>query len=338
MPGSLDVLSDVLRVVRLSGAVLFRCEFSDPWAVRTPEPAELARMLLPGARQLMLFHLVAQGRYWIGLHGQEPLQAEEGDILVFPYGDAHTIASDPALKPEPISGLLGAAMRKGGLPVCIAGGGGEATHLVCGFLHCDELLFNPLCKGLPSLIYAKTSAEPAMSFLSASVRHAISEAGTAQPGNACLLSRLSELLFIEVLRRHIAGLPPGAVGWLAALNDPVVGRALQLMHAQPAHPWSVDAIARQCATSRSLLAARFKALLGAPPMHYLACWRLQLAAQMLREGDLGISAIAERAGYDSEPAFNRAFKRYAGMPPATWRQANQGSSRASTPSESSVSR
>ena len=319
LPGALDVLSDVLRVVRLSGAVLFRCEFSVPWAVKTPAPAELARLLLPEARQLMLFHLVAEGRCWIQLEGSERLQVEAGDIVVFPYGDAHAMASDLSIKPAPIAGLLGAALQREGMPVCVAGGGGDETHLVCGFLHCDELLFNPLCKALPALIHARSKGEPAMSFLAATVRHTINQAGAAQPGNACLLSRLSELLFIEVLRRHIAGLPPGTVGWLAALNDPVVGRVLQLMHARPAHPWTVDSLARQCATSRSLLAARFKALLGQPLMHYLACWRLQLAAEMLRDGAHGIAAIAARSGYESEPAFNRAFKRYAGDPPATWR-------------------
>jgi AraC-like DNA-binding protein len=320
MPAAaVDVLSDVLRVVRLSGAVLFRCEFSLPWAVVTPDPGELARLLLPGAKQLMLFHLVAKGRCWIRLQGGEPFRADTGDVVVFPYGDAHAMASDLSMKPAPIARLLGASTQKGAMRVCVAGGGGEETELVCGFLHCDELLFNPLCKALPSVIHVKSASEPGISFLAATVRHTISEAGAAQPGNTCLLSRLSELLFIEALRRHIAGLPPGTVGWLAALNDPVVGRALQLMHAQPAHPWTVDRLARECASSRSLLAAQFKALLGQPPMRYLASWRLQLAAEMLREGAQGIAAIAARTGYDSEPAFNRAFKRYAGQPPAAWR-------------------
>lgn len=318
-PASLDVLSDVLRVVRLSGAVLFRCEFSVPWAVKSPQAAELARMLMPAAKQLMLFHLVAQGRCMIELDGQAPFLAQNGDLVVFPYGDAHVAASDLSMKPAPIALLLGASELRGAMRVCTAGGGGEPTELVCGFLHCDELLFNPLCKALPSVIHVRSEGEPGISFLAATVRHTISEAGAAQPGNTCLLSRLAELLFIEALRRHIAGLPPGAVGWLAALNDPMVGRALQLMHADPAHPWTVERLARQCGTSRSLLAAQFKALLGQPPMRYLACWRLQLAAEMLREGGQGIATIAERAGYDSEPAFNRAFKRHAGQPPAAWR-------------------
>ena len=139
----------------------------------------------------MLFHLVAEGRCWIGLEGHEPLQLETGDIVVFPYGDAHVISSDPALEPVPLTNLLGAAMQRQGMPVCVAGGGGEETRFVCGFLHCDELLFNPLCKALPPLIHARTEGEPAMSFLAATVRYTISEAGAAQPGNTCLLSRLS---------------------------------------------------------------------------------------------------------------------------------------------------
>jgi AraC family transcriptional regulator, alkane utilization regulator len=313
-----DALSDVLRVVRLSGVILFRCDMTAPWAIAASQSAPLARALLPGAKQLMPFHLVSEGRCWIALAG-ERRELHAGDVVVLPYGDAHTMASDLSLKPTQIAGLLGSAKQEGALRVCVAGGGGERVALVCGFVHCDELLFNPLCKGLPTLLHVRGEGAPAIAHLAATVRHSLGEAGASQPGNACLLSRLSELLFIEVLRRHIAGLPSGAVGWLAALNDPIVGRALQLMHQSPAHGWTVDSLARQCATSRSLLAARFKVLLGQPPMQYLACWRLQLAAEMLREGVQGMAAVAARAGYESESAFNRAFKRYAGEPPATWR-------------------
>jgi AraC-like DNA-binding protein len=323
-PIPLDVLSDVLRVVRLSGAVLFRGDFSAPWAVRTPEPTELARMLLPGARQLLLFHLVAEGRCWIKLDKEGPLQFEPGDIAVFPYGDTHVMASDPSIEPTPCAGLLQAAASREGLPIVAHGGGGEPTRMVCGFVHCDELLFNPLCRGLPPIIHVRTGAEQATTLLAATARHIIGEAQTAQAGTGCLLARLSELLFIEVLRRWMAGLAPQTVGWLSALNDPTVGRALQLMHANPAEPWTVDRLAHQVGASRSLLADRFRSLLGQPPMHYLTCWRLQLAADMLRSGDHGMAVIADRVGYESEAAFNRAFKRYAGQPPATWRARRLG--------------
>ena len=319
MAAPLDVLSDVLRVVRLSGAVLFRGELTAPWAMKTPEAGELARVLMPGAKQLMLFHLITEGHCWIDLEGTGQLDLQAGDIAVFPYGDSHTMASDLSTEAVPVARVLRGAVLKDGVPVCEVGGGGEQTRIVCGFLHCDELLFNPLCKALPPLIHARSEDAPAISLLAATVRHAIYQSGGAQPGNTCLLSRLSELLFIEVLRRHIASLPSGVAGWLGALNDPIVGRALQLVHADPAYPWTVVSLARECATSRSLLAARFKEMLGQPPMRYLASWRLQLAAEMLRDGALGIAAIAERAGYESEPAFNRAFKRHAGEPPATWR-------------------
>jgi len=324
MPGPLDVLSDVLRVVRLSGAILFRGELAAPWAMKTPEAGDLAKVLMPGAKQLMLFHLIAEGHCWIDLEGTGKVDLQAGDVAVFPYGDSHTMASDLSTQPVPVASVLRGAVVKDGIPVCEVGGGGEQTRIVCGFLHSDELLFNPLCKALPPLIRVRSEDAPAISLLAASVRHAIYQSGGAQPGSTCLLSRLSELLFIEVLRRHIASMPPGAAGWLGALNDPIVGRVLQLMHADPAHPWTVESLARECATSRSLLAARFKQMLGQPPMQYLACWRLQLAAEMLREGALGIGAIAERAGYESEPAFNRAFKRYAGEPPAAWRDKIRG--------------
>jgi AraC-like DNA-binding protein len=191
--------------------------------------------------------------------------------------------------------------------------------LICGFVYCEDLLFNPLCRALPSLIHVKTAEERTMSLLAATVRQTISEAHTAQPGTGCLLARLSELLFIEVLRRYMAGFPPDTVGWLSALKDPIVGRTLQLMHSNPAHEWTVPSLARQVGASRSLLADRFKLLLRQPPIQYLTCWRLQLAAEMLRNGTHAISQIAASVGYESEAAFNRAFKRYAGKPPAAWR-------------------
>jgi AraC family transcriptional regulator, alkane utilization regulator len=305
--------------VRLSGAVLFRGDFSAPWAVRTPPSKELAAMLLPGARQLLLFHLVAKGDCCIELDGHPLLRLETGDIVVFPYGDAHTMASDLSLEPTACAGLLAAAACNEGLPVIAHGGLGKRTELVCGFLHCDEMLFNPLCKGLPPLLHVKTGGEQTISLIAAAVRHMITETHSGQAGTSGLLARLSELLFIEVLRRYMAGLRPGAVGWLSALNDAVVGRALQLMHSTPIRDWTVDGLARQVGVSRSVLSDRFRSMLGQPPMHYLTAWRLQLAAEMLRDSEDGLAAIAARIGYDSEAAFNRAFKRYAGEPPAVWR-------------------
>lgn len=317
--GSFDVLSDLLRVVRLSGTMLFRGDLSAPWALKTVDSTKLAHILFPKAKRLLLFHLVAEGRCWIALPDCHRVQLVCGDIVVLPYGDAHTMGSDGGHEPVPVAGLLRDVSWNTGLPVVVHGGGGETTRMISGFVHCDELLFNPLLKTLPALLHMNTEAEPEESLLAGSVRHLIGEAQAGRAGSACMVARLSELLLVEVLRRHMTALPPETVGWLSALNDPLVGRALQLLHADPAYGWTVNRLARQVGASRSSLAARFKALLGQPPMRYLTCRRLQLAAELLRDGAPGMAAIAASAGYDSEAAFNRAFKRYTGEPPAAWR-------------------
>jgi len=219
----------------------------------------------------------------------------------------------------PIVELLRVTPASKGVPVVVHGGGGAPTRLVCGFLNCDELLFNPVLKTLPPLLVAQTPPEFEHSLLAAAVHHLLDEAESPQAGGACLRARLAELLFIEVLRRHVASLSPELPGWLGAVNDPMVGRALQALHAQPSRRWTVDSLARHVATSRSLLATRFKTLVGEAPMHYLTRWRLQRAAQMLRDGRDGLAAIAEQVGYESEAAFNRAFKRHAGESPGAWR-------------------
>jgi len=314
-----DVLSELLRTVRLTGGLMLRGDLSAPWALQTPEPARLASLLSPEARQLMLFHVVAEGDCWIDLADGQRLRLEREDVVVLPYGDQHTMGSDAAHAPLPVEPLLATARVAEGLSVVTHGGGGARTLLFCGYVQCDELMFNPLLKVLPPLLYARAAAEPAGSLLTATVRQLIAAAQASQAGSACMRARLAELLFIEVLRRHIVALPPASFGSMGALNDPMVGRALHLLHARPADRWTVDGLAHQVGTSRSRLAARFKTMLGQPPMQYLTGWRLQLAARLLREGAPGVAAVAARVGYESEAAFNRAFKRHCGEPPATWR-------------------
>ncbi len=316
---SFDVLSDVLRVVRLTGAVFFRGDLSAPWAFEPMHKEQLARMLLPGAKRLVLFHVVAQGGCWIELSDGPADRLSIGDIVMLPYGDAHTMLSDRRQQPVSAAELMRHARWNAGFPTVAYGGGGACTRLICGFVHCDELLFNPLLKALPPLLHVRAGTTHDHSLLAATTDSLIDEIDAGHAGRACVLARLAELLFIEVLRRHMAALPPEAVGWFGALNDRLVGRALQLLHADPGHSWTVDLLAREIGTSRSVLAARFKRRLGQSPMQYLACWRLQIAAQLLRDGDASLTAIAAQVGYESEAAFNRAFKRYAGEPPATWR-------------------
>jgi AraC-like DNA-binding protein len=320
LPGtpSVDLLSDLLRVVRLSGAVLLRGHLSAPWAVGSLPPTQIAPRLLPGARRLVPMHVVAAGHCRIAVRGGEPVALPPGSVAVLPYADPHVLGWGEPVNPVPIDTLLPPAAR-GGLPLVVHGGGGTRTHLLCGFLQCDELLFNPALRTMPPLLVARTTPDAESSSLGAMIRYLAQEAEAPQAGGACLRSRLAELLFVEVLRRHVASQPPAASGWLGAVNDPLVGAALQQLHARPGEPWTVARLARAVGACRSRLGTRFTALVGEPPMRYLTRWRLQLAARLLREGEDGLATIAERVGYESEAAFNRAFKRWAGAPPGSWR-------------------
>jgi AraC-like DNA-binding protein len=311
----MDILSEVLRAVRLSGALLFRGEFSSPWSCSASDSRMSAPFLVPGAKSLVFFHVVTDGRCWAEVENQQPLMLEAGDVLALPYGDAHSMGNPQGSTCTPIASLLPPPPWPE-LPTVTYGGGGELTRVLCGFLHCDAV-FNPVLTNLPRVICVRARGEP--SWLATSSRYMLEEAGRHRPGGASILGRLAELLFVEVLRRHMEDLGENEIGWLAALKDATVGKALQLMHENPAHDWTIEGLGHLVGLSRSTLADRFRHLLGEPPMQYLTRWRLQIAAQLLRDTDEGIAAIAARVGYESEAAFNRAFKRHAGEPPAAWR-------------------
>jgi AraC-like DNA-binding protein len=313
----MDVLSQVLRAVRLSGALLFRGEFSSPWSIAVPDSRLAAPFLVPGAKGLVFFHIVVEGRCWAEVAGEERLPLGAGDVLTLPYGDAHVMENPRGDKRHPLSSLLPPPPWPE-LPTLAHGGGGERTQILCGFLHFDDALFSPLLTSLPHALCTRARAGPA-SLLDASTRYMLEEASLHRPGGACLLGRLAELLFVEVLRRHMDDMRNDERGWLAALKDPCVGKALQLIHGDLAHSWTVEEMGRSVGLSRSALADRFRHLLGEPLMHYLTRWRLHLAAQLLRDTDQGIASIAGQVGYESEAAFSRAFKRHAGEPPAAWR-------------------
>lgn len=317
----MDVLSDVLRCVRLSGAVLFRGEFSAPWSLTSPPGSELARMLLPAARHMVLLHIVASGQCWVRVDAGEPALVSTGDMIMLPRADLHTMGSDPQLPGHSVTDLLAPETMEA-LPTIEYGGGGPPTRIVCAFLHCDDSPFNPIAVTLPTLIHvaADNGQTP---WLRAATEQLIHEAAAAAPGSGCLLARLTELLFVETLRRYIATLPADQTGWLAALNDPVVGRALSHLHAEPRRAWTVEDLARAAHSSRSVVSGRFRAVLGLSPMSYLARWRIQRAAELLRNRpDITLAAVAAEAGYGSEAAFSRAFKRIAGATPTDWRAAS----------------
>lgn len=313
-PGAL--IEEALRMIHLSSAIFLRAEFGAPWAFLSLGPHECAQALCPEAERLVLFHVVVEGRCRVRLHSGEEAFPAAGEAVVLPYGDTHVMGDPPDAEPVPIASLL-PPLPWTTPPVLRHGGDGAPTRILCGYLHCEDLLFQPLLKALPPLIHVRPATPSGMEWLRASARYALE--GIGSPRAAGPGARLPEMLLIESLRQYVAALPPARTGWLAALRDPVVGRALLLLHAAPAESWTVDRLARRVATSRTVLGERFAALLAQPPMRYLAQWRLQVAAHYLRTSAETLPEIAARVGYESEAAFSRAFKRGLGKPPASWR-------------------
>jgi len=331
----MDVLSNVLQVIRLSGAVFLTAEFTSPWAVRSPPQDRLASILMPGADGLVLFHMVSEGACWIEQADREPRRLSAGEIVVFPAGHEHVMSDAVGRPPVPIVSLL----PHGPYPSALRlrhGGGGARTSMVCGYLHCAER-FRPLFDQLPTMLRVQAvcageagadSADPAVipadPWLRATLAFAAAEATSRSAGTAAMLARLVEVLFVELLRRYLRRLRrlrPEQSGWLTGIDDRLVGRALQLLHDDPGRRWTVAELAREIGCSRSVLATRFTTLVGQSPMRYWADWRMQCAKHLLLEDGAGLPQIAERVGYESEAAFNRAFKRHVGMPPGSWRKA-----------------
>ena len=317
---SADVLSDVLSAVRLTGALYFDFDLSSPWVAETPAAREIASTVMPGAQRVIEYHLVARGECWGHAVGQPPMRLREGDLFVLPQGDAHVLSSAPGMRGTP--DLSKFARRSTPLPLVyeMGGGGPERARLVCGFLGLDERPFNPLLSALPAVIHLTGEESKAPSGWLVMLHNiAVSESGRARPGTENVLARLSELMFVEAVRRYLETLPSAETGWLAGLRDPVVGRALAELHGQPRERWTVEGLARVVGVSRSVLAERFTALLGQPPMQYLALWRMQLASRVLAEGAT-VAEVATAVGYESEAAFSRAFKKLVGQAPAAWRK------------------
>ncbi|MCP5159242.1 MAG: AraC family transcriptional regulator [Gammaproteobacteria bacterium] len=327
---SRDTLSDLLRTVRLRGAVFFYVSLRDQWSAEASAAAEIAEAVMPGCEHVMEYHMIAKGEGWAAVSGLPPVRLATGDIVMFPQGDRHVISSAPGLepnrrepewvfarrndpKPLPISIRHGVIDDQASMPIEDA----DAV-LVCGFLGCDLRPFNPLIAVLPRILHLP--AAYAGDWVARVIDHAVIESNERRPGGDAVLERLSEMMFIDVARRYLDSLPEEATGWLAGLRDRFVGKALALLHEHPDRSWTVDDLGREVGLSRSAIHERFVNLLGHPPMQYLANWRIQLGARLLRESHQTVATIALDVGYDSEAAFSRAFRRIVGMPPATWRK------------------
>jgi AraC-like DNA-binding protein len=321
----MDVLSDVLRAVRLTGAVFFDMEAHSPWVGTTPASAVIAGIVMPDAEHVICFHALTAGSCWVALadSSSPPMLLNVGDIVVVPKGDAHFLSSSPGMRGE-IDLALYREAAGGPRPrphvVNQTAGGAEACHFVCGYLGCDLRPFNPLLDALPRLFYARASAA-SQGWLVSLMRAVVAETEDERAGRETILARAAELLFIEILRKHIGELPEDSRGWLSGLRDRHVGAALRLIHGRPAQDWTLEALARDVGLSRSAFAERFNTYVGAPPIEYLGRWRMQLAARLLDQGT-SIADAAVQVGYESEATFNRAFKRFVGTPPGAWRRAH----------------
>jgi len=315
----MDALSDILRVVRLVGAIFIEARFTAPWCYQSPRADSVAQLLEPGAERVVIFHLIVDGECFVTMGSEEPQKLVAGDVIVFPQGHAHLMCSQPGLTAAPgkrLETVLARRPRK-----LVFGGGGAATKLVCGYLACDDRLAKLLLAGLPSLVRVNMRGSSAGSWLEASVDYALREARSPRPGGAGVLAKLSEVLFIEVLRLYMSEQGRNHTGWLAGVRDRIVGAALNALHQRPAHQWTLSELARVAGTSRSVLAERFQELVGSSPMQYLTQWRMLLAANLLRGSNAQLASIAEDVGYQTDTAFSRAFRREFGAPPAAWRRA-----------------
>lgn len=311
----MDPLSDVMRAVRLNGAHFYRVEAGPPWSVCTAAARELTPRILSDSEHLISYHILLRGSCWAGVEGQQQVNMLPGDVVVFPHGDAHLMSSDEGRQIDP--GREGASQRHFTETVLLGPEPGRDTEFVCGFLGCDVRPFNPLLTALPRVIHIR---EAANGWLSQFPQKVVAESRAPRGGSDNMLTRLAELMFIDVLRHYVEQMPTQQTGWLSGLTDAIVGPAIAFLHERPAHPWTLADLAQATATSRTVLTARFTRIVGVPPMLYLTRWRLQLAAQQLASTEAKVASVAAQIGYDSEAAFSRAFKRETGQSPAAWRR------------------
>jgi AraC-like DNA-binding protein len=317
----MDVLSDVLRAVRLTGAIFFSVEANAPWVAATPPAVKIAGSVMPEAEHVIMFHAVTHGACWFELEetNESALRLVAGDIVVLPKGQAHVFCSAPGMRARPNLGLYNRPTDQP-LPFMIGldKADGESTHFVCGYLGCDARPFNPILSGLPPVLHAH--AAEGTGYLNQLIALATEETSARRAGGEIVLAKLAELMFVEIVRRYIDMLPAHASTWLAGLRDPHVSKALHVIHARPAEQWTLERLAQEAGLSRSVFAGRFAHFVHDTPLQYLTRWRMQLATRLLEGPGIGLAQVASDVGYESEAAFNRAFKKCVGVPPGAWRK------------------
>lgn len=315
----MDALSDVIKAAQLSGGVFLHAEFRAPWCLHDRLDASLCDPFLKPVGSLIHYHFVVEGEMRVKVDGEDERVARAGDLVLFPRNAEHFLGSDLSLPPVVGDDIVNAP-EDDGLLWIQHGGEGEKTRLVCGYLGSEGVEDNPVLNGLPSVIQLSVDDSGSAEWIRSTFQHAADEVSHGRPGSETVLAKLSELLFVEAVRRYLQDIPEEETGWLAGLKDPYVSRVLALIHADHARAWTVEELGREVGLSRSALADRFTRLIGASPIQYLGHWRMQVAAQRLRTTNHSLAQIAEEVGYESEAAFSRAFKKAYGKPPGTWRR------------------
>jgi AraC-like DNA-binding protein len=315
----MDALSEALNAVRMTGAIFFHAECAAPWGFAVPSVSQVQHVLSPGTERLVNYNLLTEGTAVARFSDGEGVTLRPGDLTILPHGDALTVSNgSPRAFIDDTAGL--ADILRGNVRMLRFGEDGEITRFICGFFGCERSADRLFLAGLPRLIRINIRENPASTWLETAIRHLVSEGESDRPGRSILLSRMAESLFIEALRCYMEQLPSDRTGWLAGARDPIVGGILAALHREPSKDWTLDRLASAVGSSRSVIAKRFNRFIGESPMAYLGRWRLELGARQLRASGKPVIQIAAEVGYESEAAFNRAFKRTFGVPPAQYRR------------------
>jgi AraC-like DNA-binding protein len=303
-----DPLGEALHVLRLRGTFYSRCEFTTPWG-----------LVLPPIPDTLMLHVVTSGRCWLSVAGTEHHLLQQGDLALVPHGEGHALVSEPGIIGQHLFEVPREDVSER-YEIIRQGGGGEAMGLVCATVRFDHPAARHLVSALPRVIAVEAWASPQVEWIQSTLRFMAAEARELRPGGETVITRLADVLVIQAIRAWIERDPTAQTGWLGALRDPQVGRSLTMIHRDPARPWTVASLAHEVAMSRSAFSARFAALVGEPPMHYVTRWRMHVALGWLQEEKATLNELALRLGYQSEAAFSRAFKRFIGISPGAVRQ------------------
>ena len=310
-------LAAALAQVQLSGAFFLRGECTESWAYESLPSKDIAALLAPDAPRIVIFHVVVAGGCWTEA-GSHKVWANEGDVIVLPYNDQHRMGGHEPAEIVPIAQLV-EPPPWGAIPRVVHGLGGPRSEFVCGYLVCDDQLFDPRLGVFPPVFVVTPPEGPLRSWIAASSDLALQQTSQVGADRIATPTDIPQVLLREVLALHLAHAPATDTGWLAALHDPVVAPALAAMHADPARKWTLAELAREATVSATVLDNRFRTLLGLAPIRYLTTWRMHVAEDLLRSTTLPVTAIARRVGYSSDEAFSRAFKREHGKAPGLWR-------------------